>query len=102
MRYITFMVKNIIPASAVLEFVGASKDDLSNWARLPPEHSLRLAPVSPPRAPREYDLEEVIAFLRRNPDRLAIVLAAYAPPEVVEQFALPMARASHTAQTHRG
>ena len=67
------------------DVLACSEADLANWARLPESHDGRLLPSVKKEGRTFYRRQEVVAWLERNPHRLAIAVAAKEEREAFQQ-----------------
>lgn len=62
---------NLITSTELADFLAVTIHDLKNWRRLAPEHPRHL-PSTIIAGRHVYDPDEVVAWLVRNPERLAV------------------------------
>ncbi len=86
----------------VADLIGEPLYSVRNWRRLPADNARHLPTTpDPDHGHHCISRENLARWLRRNPDLAERILSLYAP-QAIRETLLPLARASHTAQTLRG
>jgi len=85
----------------VADLLGEPIHSIRNWHRLPADNPRSLSTAKDADGHHHISRENLARWLRRNPDLAERILSLYAP-QAIRETLLPLARASHTAQTLRG